>query len=141
MLWSALVFFFHLHDSGFQRASELHRGKTLWMLIAGFLDEMWMLQQPNKKFNFPSRPIKCPAWQEVQPPCFLLICTSTPDHWHPKLRIKFDQMKRFNLFCFLGGKKCSSICPEKATENSNQIVSALLLQIVFTWPIVVRHAY
>ena len=33
-----------LKDSCFQRASELHRGKTLWMLIARFTDEMWMLQ-------------------------------------------------------------------------------------------------
>ena len=24
---------------------ELHRGKKMWMLIAGFPDEMWMLQQ------------------------------------------------------------------------------------------------
>ena len=31
VLWSVLVFFFYLHDSGFQgfqRASELHRGET-----------------------------------------------------------------------------------------------------------------
>ena len=43
---------------------ELHRGKKImWMLIAGFPDEMWMLQQPKeeivgffskKKNNFPS---------------------------------------------------------------------------------------
>ena len=36
-----------------------------------------------------------------------------------------DQMIRFNLFRFLSGKKCSSICPEKANENSIQIVNAL----------------
>ena len=35
-----------------------------------------------------------------------------------------DQMIRFNLFRFLSGKKCSSICPEKATENSIQMVNA-----------------
>ena len=35
-----------------------------------------------------------------------------------------DQMIRFNLFRFLSGKKCSSICPEKTTENSIQMVSA-----------------
>ena len=59
---------------------ELHSGKKLWMLIAGFPDEMWMLQQPkeeilaffSKKINFASGPIKRLARQEVQPPCFLL---------------------------------------------------------------------
>ena len=32
-------------------SSELHRGKKLWMLIAGFPDEMWMLrmQQPKEE--------------------------------------------------------------------------------------------
>ena len=35
-----------------------------------------------------------------------------------------DQMIRFSLFRFLGGKKGSSICPEKATENFIQMVSA-----------------
>ena len=42
-----------------------------------------------------------------------------------------DQMIRFNLFRFLSGKKCSSICPEKATENSIQMVNALGLIMVF----------
>ena len=59
---------------------ELHRRKKLWILIAGFPDEMWMLQQPkeeilaffSKKINFASGPIKRLARQEVQPPCFLL---------------------------------------------------------------------
>ena len=27
---------------------ELHRGKTMWMLIADLPDEMWMLKQPNR---------------------------------------------------------------------------------------------
>ena len=52
--WKRITFcarclcFFYLHDSGFQCASELHRGKTLWMLITGFTGEMWILQQPNR---------------------------------------------------------------------------------------------
>ena len=29
-------------------ASELHRGKTLWTLIARFTDEMWMVQQAKR---------------------------------------------------------------------------------------------
>ena len=80
---SVLVFFFYLHDSGFKRTSELHGRKTLWMprLIADFTDEMWMRAVAAKqmkllsfypKKNFPSRPIKRLARQEVQPPCFLL---------------------------------------------------------------------
>ena len=40
--------FFYLHNSGFQSASEFHRGKTLWKIKAGFPKEMWMLQQPNR---------------------------------------------------------------------------------------------
>ena len=68
---------------GFQRASAWATSwEKMWMLIAGFPDEMWMLQQPkeeilaffSKEINFPSRPIiiKRLARQEVQPPCFLL---------------------------------------------------------------------
>ena len=34
------------------------------------------------------------------------------------------QMIRFNPLRFLSAKKCSSICPEKTTENSIQMVSA-----------------
>ena len=34
-----------------------------------------------------------------------------------------NQMIRFNLFDFLRAGKCSSIFPEKTTENSIQIVS------------------
>ena len=77
---------------------ELHRRKKLWILIAGFPDEMWMLQQPKeeilaffseKKINFPSRPIKRLARQEVQPPSLVdMICTQTVAHWHPKIPIK-----------------------------------------------------
>ena len=89
--------FFYLHDSGFQRASAW---ATSWekrcKLIAGFPDEMWMLQQPNRwdcrllqKNYFPSRPIKRLARQEVKPPSFLMTCTQTPAHWHPKVPIKW----------------------------------------------------
>ena len=42
-------------------------------------------------------------------------------------------MIRFNLFCFLSGKKCISICPEKATENSIQMVNALDLHCRQIW--------
>ena len=42
------------------------------------------------------------------------LCTETPTHWGPTGIRKF----RSNLFRFLSGKKCSSICPEKTTENS-----------------------
>ena len=80
------MFFFYLHDSGFQRASKLYRGKTLWMLIAGFTDKIWMLQHPNR---WNRRPMKRLPPQEVQPPCFLLICTQAAARWHPKLPIKW----------------------------------------------------
>ena len=45
VLWSVLVFFFYSHDSGFRRASVWATSwEKMWMLIAGFSDEMWMLQ-------------------------------------------------------------------------------------------------
>ena len=105
---------------------ELHRGKKLWTLIADFPDEMWMLKQPNrwncrrllqKNNNFSSRPIKPLARQEVQPPCFLLICTQTPAYWHPKLWIKWNGSFYFVSFV---EKRCSSFCPENTTENSKR---------------------
>ena len=59
------------------------------MLIAGFTDEIWM---PKKII------VQVVGWngslQEVQPPYFLLICTQSPAHRHPKLT---DQMIRLNL--------------------------------------------
>ena len=89
-----------IRDSGVFRLSYIVGKIKMWMPIAGFSDEMWMLQQPKeeivaffskpKKTNFPSRPIKLLARQEVQPPCFLLtwyICTQTPAHWHLKIPI------------------------------------------------------
>ena len=42
-----------------------------------------------KKNSCVSRSMKRPALQEFQPPYFLLICTQTPVHWHPKLPIKW----------------------------------------------------
>ena len=44
-----LCFFFFFH-SGFQRASARATSwKKIWMLIAGFPDEIWMLQQPKEE--------------------------------------------------------------------------------------------
>ena len=41
--------FFCFHDSGFQRASAWATSwEKMWMLIAGFPDEMWMPQQPKE---------------------------------------------------------------------------------------------
>ena len=49
--WKRITFcgrylcFFYLHDSGFRRASIWATSREkMWMLIAGFSDEMWMLQ-------------------------------------------------------------------------------------------------
>ena len=45
-----VVFFFYLHDSGFQRASPWATSwEKMWMLIAGFPDKMRMLQQPKEE--------------------------------------------------------------------------------------------
>ena len=93
-----------------------------------------MLKQPNrwncasspKNINFPSRTIKLLARQEVQPPCFLLIGTQTPVHWHPELPIKWYASI---YFVSLAEERCSSICPEKTTENSIQMAGALWFQV------------
>ena len=77
----------------------------------------------EKQNNFPSRPIKRLARQEVQPPCFLLTWY-VPRPQLTGIRNDPDQMIRFDLFRFLKGKKCSSICPEKATEDSIQMTNA-----------------
>ena len=37
-----------IQDSGVL-PSELHRGEKMWMLIAGFSGEMWMLQYPKEE--------------------------------------------------------------------------------------------
>ena len=65
----------------FQRASAWATSwEKMWMLIASFPDEMWMLQQlerrncrllQKEKKQFLSPPIKRQA-REVQTPCFLL---------------------------------------------------------------------
>ena len=43
----------------------------------------------SKKNSFASRSMKRLPPQEVQPPCFLLICTQAAARWHPKLPIKW----------------------------------------------------
>ena len=50
-----------------------------------------------------------------------MICTQTPAHWHLKIPIKWYVLI---YFVSLEGKNRSSICPEKATENSIQMENA-----------------
>ena len=110
---------------------ELHRGKQCgcWLLVSLMKCGCCSRQKDEiiavfyKKNNFPIRPIKRLAQQEVQPPCFLVICTQCPANWHPKLPIKWYDLI---YFVSLVEKRCSSICAEKkTTENSIQMVSAL----------------
>ena len=105
---------------------ELRWGKT-----------MWMLQQPNRWSyrlllqKIASRPIKRLERQKVPPPCFLLI---------PLASERSDQMIRLNLFRFLSGKKCSSICPEKKYRkfhsNGKRSSTGILLIVQKTFSIV-----
>ena len=104
--------------------------RKMWMLIAGFPDEIWMLQQPEEKIvaffskknnNFPSRPMKRQARQEF---LFDKICTQTNPDPGPLASENSDQMIRFNLFCFLCGKKVQFRLSRKTTENSIQMVIA-----------------
>ena len=92
------MFFFYLHDSGFQRASKLHRGKTLWMLIAGFTDKIWMLQHPNrwnclllqkKKIVLQVVRWNAPTTSGSSAATFLVECTQAAARWHPKIPIKW----------------------------------------------------
>ena len=92
------MFFFYLHDSG---ASSVllsyiegkHCGCWLLVLLTKFgccgtqTDEI-VFFSPQKN-SFASRPMKRLPPQEVQPPCFLLICTQAAARWHPKIPIKW----------------------------------------------------
>ena len=90
--------FIQLNDSSFQRASawatsrENNVNADCWLprrkVDAAAAKQMKLTPSSPKK-NFQSRQIKRLARLEVQPPCFLLICTQTPAHWHPKLPIKW----------------------------------------------------
>ena len=84
------------------------------MLIADFPDKMWILKAAKqmklspsspKNINFPSHPRKPLARQEVQPPWFLLLCTQTLAHWHPKLFRFLTASCRllFNVSCLADG--------------------------------------
>ena len=122
-----LFFFIYLCDSGFQRAFAwtTSREKIVdadcwlsWRNVDAEAAKQMKLSPSSPKNNkFSSRPIKPLARQEVQPPCFLLICTQTPAYWHPKLWIKWNGSFYFVSFV---EKRCSSICPEKTTENSKR---------------------
>ena len=115
--WYLCFSFTCMIQNSSMRLPELHRGKTMWMLIAGFPDEMWMVQPPKEeiiatfsKKEIPSRPIKQTSlltWYVPRP--------------QPASE-NSNQMIQFNLLCFLSAKKCSSICPEKK-----------LLKIQFKW--------
>ena len=110
--------------------SELRRGKKMWILVAGFSDEMWMLQKPKeeivaffskKKISKPSD--KTSSTTASSATMFLvgMICTQTSAHWHLKIPIK---LYGSIYFVSLVEKKCTSIWPEKATKNSIQMVNA-----------------
>ena len=117
---------------------ELHRGKKVWMLIAGSPDEMWMLRQIKeeivsffyKKIQFSESSDKTSSMTGSSAAMFLVdtICTQTSAHWHPKILIKWYGSI---YFVSLVEKKCSSICPEKTTENSIQMVNAHY--VTFPW--------
>ena len=105
------------------------------MLIAGFPDEMWMLQQSKEeivaffsKKQLSKSSDKTSSTTESSAAMFLVVPRPRP----PRASENSDQMIRFNLFRFLSGKKCSSICPEKTTENSIKMVNALGISKCFS---------
>ena len=118
-----------IRDSGVL-PSELHRGKkfgSCWLLV--FRTKCGCCSSQKKELS-PSLPKKnskpsdktsstTGSWATM----FLvdMIWTQTPAHWHLKIPIKWYSS---NYFVSLVEKKCSSICPEKATENSIQMVNA-----------------
>ena len=79
----------------------------------------------SKKNSCASRPVKRPALQEFQPPYFDMY----PDPGSLASETS-DQMIRLKLSRLLRVRKCSSICPQKATENPTQMVRkrSLVLQ-------------
>ena len=106
-LWGRYLFFSFLVWFGLPASFRLSyiEGKQWgrWLLIFLTKCGCWSSQTDEtvaffseKNINFPSRPIKPLARQEVQPPCFLLICTQTPANWHLKLPIKW-----YGSICFI----------------------------------------
>ena len=106
------------------------------MLIAGFPNEMWMLQQSKEeivaffsKKQLSKSSDKTSSTTGSSAAMFLVVPRSRP----PRASENSDQMiLRFNLFRFVSGKKCSSICPEITTENSIQMVNALGISKYFS---------
>ena len=110
---------------------ELHRGKKCgcWLLVSltkcgcysSVKEEINAFSKKKKTISKLSD--KTSSTRGSSDVMFLvdMICTQTPGSLASE---NSDQMMRFNLFRFLSEKKRSSICPEKTTENSIQMVSA-----------------
>ena len=70
-------------------------GKKMCTLIAGFPDEMWMLQQPKEElvafFSKTKKFSKSSSTTRSSAAMFLvdMICTQIPAQWHPKIPIKW----------------------------------------------------
>ena len=72
----------------------------------------------SKKITFRENVI---TRQAVQPPCFLLVRTQSPAHWHQKLHIKWYGSIRS---VFLVQKSAIPFVRKKTFENSIQMLSA-----------------
>ena len=104
------------------------------MLIAGFPDEMWMLQQPkeeivaffSRKKGFSKSSDKTSRTIGSSAAMFLvdMICTQTPAHWHPKIPIKWPDSVYFVSLLKLVEKSAVPFVQKKTTENSIQMVNA-----------------
>ena len=115
---------------------ELHRGKKCgcWLLVSltkcgccsSLKEEIAAFSKKKKTISKSSdkKSSTRPSTRGSSDAMFLvdMICTQTPAHWHLKIPIKWYSSI---YFVSLVEKKCSSICPEKTTENSIQMVSAL----------------
>ena len=82
---------------------------------------------PKKKISKPSDKTSSTTGSSATMFLVDMIWTQTPAHWHLKIPIKWYGSI---YFVSLVEKKCSSICPEKATENSIQMVNA---QRLWSW--------
>ena len=100
---------------------ELYRGKKCgcWLLVSR--TKCGCCSSQMKKLPTPSDKTSSTTGSSATMFLVDMICTQTPAHCHLKIPIKWYG----SIHCVsLVEEKCSSICPEEATENSIQMVNA-----------------
>ena len=128
VLWSVLVFFFHI-PACFRLNYIVGKKCGCWLLVSltkceccsSLKEEIVTFSKKKKTISKSSD--KTSSTRGSSDAMFLvdMTCAQTPAHWHSKIPIEWYGLI---YFVSLVAKKYSSICPEKTTENSIQMVNA-----------------